>query len=997
MTLKVQSGATNGVNGTINVSGGPLAGGGGGTIDLHNKGTGGINITNGNNLVFAPGIGGGDGGRLSLNAGKGPLTISTGTLNANASGPGNYRGGRIDLRGTTITVTGGSTALTANGVGQGNGGNIIVETTTGNITLGGIGDIGTISATGGSINGSTGGNVTVSAGGLLTLGSTINVASTAANGNGGNITLAAGSAVPGTNLDVIFNGASGTNLNTSGTGTGSGGNIALISSGNIILSGANNAPGLVSGGGKINIIAGTAFTSAGRRITIAGASSTGGYITSANGHAPIISTGGNILMVAYAGSGTLSGGIGVVDSMPITSGGTGAGINGDVTIIAGGVSPSVINLSTINTAGGGGGGGNVTIIGAQPVINGTLTIINGKITTGSLSPGIDPASDIITGAITTSSGNVLIAGGANVTTSTITTGFWLPTSSGFGNGFGNSGSVNITSSGGALNLGAISTNGLVPGNFAGNITLTAPGGITIGDINANGYISSTGGIITITTPGAIVGTFINATGSLGGSAGSIFTTSSTLSLSGTNGYGDSVDASSGGGNAGNVSITTTSSQTFIVGGNFGGNGVAADIRADGLNGGFVTLTNYGNSNTGNQIINGSVSANGTTGFGGMVLFQGQQPAGSAPLISTIDGFVEATNFGNNSGIIGFNGGPGQNISLFGTGFVDAGNVVRIGNLNPTTLAFQSPSAGRIFISPSLHLGNRVEPSLTPTTFSRPTTTVPNFLDLSKTAVDYTPFHRFPYIDPYNNPPSVFQLAARNTNLALIPGTKFFNHNFEGSQLSKLIKDGLVIASNTGNNYLNIDRGNVLLSPKEDIVVGTHEGNVYVSSGATLFLMESGHDVVLYDLCQSKPKQVSVVVNKHKLFLEPGLMLVLTRQNTQNFEDINADCHYVNYTNVKLLNIGEQEVKAFMANFSTSSAVLSVEPLQQLLASSEKEDKSVLNQIAKSAVIMGGFSTQLEPAAGTQIAAKQPTNSDAGIQAIHPGMMQIGTTNRQVTK
>jgi len=316
-------------------------------------------------------------------------------------------------------------------------------------------------------------------------------------------------------------------------------------------------------------------------------------------------------------------------------------------------------------------------------------------------------------------------------------------------------------------------------------------------------------------------------------------------------------------------------------------------------------------------------------------------------------------------------------------------------LNPTTLAFQFPSGGSIFISPTLRLANIVEPSLPSSSFGTPTTT-PNLLNYSRTAVDDTPFHRFPYIDKYDYPPSIFQLAARN-NLAFIPGTKVYGSSFAGANLNKLIKDGLVIASNTGNNYLNIDRGNVLLSPDKDIIVGTHEGNVYVSRGAIIFLMESGHDVVIYDFSQNNSKQVSIIINKHKVFLEPGMMAVLTRQNVKQFEDIDADCHYVSYRNARLLNLAEKEIKVFMAKFSTSSAVLNVEPLQELLASSAKEDKIVLNQIAKSAVIMGGFSTEFEPSTATQLAAQQQNNEPATQQAIHPAVTQIGASGRQVTK
>jgi hypothetical protein len=329
--------------------------------------------------------------------------------------------------------------------------------------------------------------------------------------------------------------------------------------------------------------------------------------------------------------------------------------------------------------------------------------------------------------------------------------------------------------------------------------------------------------------------------------------------------------------------------------------------------------------------------------------------------------------------------------------------VRVGNLNPTTLAFQFPSAGHIYISPSLHIANSLEPSNLRPGPTVPTTSTPNYEDLSKTAVDYTPFHRFPYIDLYKEP--VYQLAANRYNLVTIPGTKVFNHTFEGTQLSQLVKNGLVLASNTQANRLDIDRGNALVAPDKEVVIGTHEAEIHIAPGAVVFVMEDGADVVLYGLSQNNSKQVSVILNanKHQLFLEPGLMLVLTRQDAHKFEDIDADCHYVSYRNAKMLDIDEKDIKVFMANFSTSSAVVNIEPLQQMLASSDQKDKSVLDQIAKSAVIMGGFHTQVEPPS-TQIASKQPrngsaadsqNNSQAATAPMHPSM-QIGTSG-QVTR
>src|SRR6202035_2939105 len=112
-------------------------------------------------------------------------------------------------------------------------------------------------------------------------------------------------------------------------------------------------------------------------------------------------------------------------------------------------------------------------------------------------------------------------------------------------------------------------------------------------------------------------------------------------------------------------------------------------------------------------------------------------------------------------------------------------------------------------------------------------------------------------------------------ISTIPGARSYNHTFTGKEIGQLTNDGMQLYNNTAINHLNINRGNVLVAPDKDIIVSTHEGNLQISSGAIAFVMESGHDVVIYDLRQSGPKQLTVMVNQHQLNLHPGHMMVLT--------------------------------------------------------------------------------------------------------------------------
>src|SRR5262249_42193687 len=136
-----------------------------------------------------------------------------------------------------------------------------------------------------------------------------------------------------------------------------------------------------------------------------------------------------------------------------------------------------------------------------------------------------------------------------------------------------------------------------------------------------------------------------------------------------------------------------------------------------INGGYITFTNYGDttgsSPKGNQIVDSSASvlANGTTGNGGNILFQGNVPS---TLIVTVNGLVQATNTADTSGLIGFNGGPSEDVTLNGNGTIHAGQYVEIGNLSSSpVLAAQmstvlpTQSAGTITIASTLTAGNEI--------------------------------------------------------------------------------------------------------------------------------------------------------------------------------------------------------------------------------------------------------------------------------------------------
>ena len=256
---------------------------------------------------------------------------------------------------------------------------------------------------------------------------------------------------------------------------------------------------------------------------------------------------------------------------------------------------------------------------------------------------------------------------------------------------------------------------------------------------------------------------------------------------------------------------------------------------------------------------------------------------------------------------------------------------------------------------------------------------------------YADSEKLAFVQPPSSPMSTCKAALeQETRLVeaqahVVPGVAIYAHNFGYDEANRLAKDGVLIGTDSVGNYIDLQSGNILLSPEKDIIVNTHAGKIYIESGATVFISELGNNVVIYDLHQTQPKQVSIMLNKHKLVMEPGRMLVVTAQNIDDFEQLEVNCHCVTYRNAKPVNMNVNGVKAFLAEFSIASALVTIQPLQRLTVSSHKQDQIALERILKGAVILGDFAMSTE----------QPTTASSSATAAHadPGAINIADAGK----
>ena len=490
--------------------------------------------------------------------------------------------------------------------------------------------------------------------------------------------------------------------------------LAIVAGGSILSSGGS----LITDGGDLTLIAGAKYTTNDGTVnfstapnwntilTINGASATGGAVnlTGSAGTAPIgaISTaavtagdGGDVTMVAYAGSAANSGTV----ILPATSLINTNGINrmathtttdidsnnGNVTIIANGTSPNgAIAIGSIVADAAWGGGGVITLASATPVATGTTVagktvayeLVNGQ-PFGTFTPGTATGTGIITiggsvsgyqalantfevgGTLTvTTNGAVSIKGnledegifvttGAAFTQSTNWTagGISVTTPGAFVQAAGST--VIMDGEGGQYNISAGS---VVFNGTTGFQTQLSPGTLNVTTAaNSNDIISSTG-VININN--------------------AVFNNASTITVNGALGTNTNPDGPPGSGNltfnnSGNIQFvgtgTINNSGTFTA--TATGNITISSTNAPGINasgtnpngwvfnaGGFLALPT--NSLT--------VSADPTTGNGGTVnlTYHSVNGVGLAYPGSATSPFIITANAGNgtaeNGGIVNIN-------------------------------------------------------------------------------------------------------------------------------------------------------------------------------------------------------------------------------------------------------------------------------------------------------------------------------------------------------
>lgn len=434
--------------------------------------------------------------------------------------------------------------------------------------------------------------------------------------SGGNfITSGTGIWIAGTS--GAFNNSTGGTLKLTGNMSFSGGNIALVSSGDIDLSGVTLNTTGTTNGGALTMLAGYNFSG--------GFTSTTNYSTASIFNLSANATGGSI--------------IGTPDLLADAQNGNA----GKVTLVANGGSNSgsgLIDVGSISATGTNGAGGLVTVIAENGITVGSID------TTGTTSSGnvnLAIASAVLPGSFAINSGNPngQITSGA-ATAGNLSVGLIQAGSA----------TVNLT---GALGVSdTLSVTGLVQ---AGTIALNAGAGASsFASASAANFSSTSNGAVSFTNTGALsLGTLsgtqsltVVAGGAVTGGSGSV----TNLNVTGSNSAGNTAVQ------LGAVSVTNNATLTSTGGGNVMG------------------ALNAGNSLT--IVSSGDIGASGNS-FSTNAATISASAANSIFLASTSTSDVSLTVGGLASNGTLSVAGQG-NLTLLGTVNADTVSIINVGNL-----------------------------------------------------------------------------------------------------------------------------------------------------------------------------------------------------------------------------------------------------------------------------------------------------------------------------
>ena len=184
-------------------------------------------------------------------------------------------------------------------------------------------------------------------------------------------------------------------------------------------------------------------------------------------------------------------------------------------------------------------------------------------------------------------------------------------------------------------------------------------------------------------------------------------------------------------------------------------------------------------------------------------------------------------------------------------------------------------------------------------------------------------------------------------------------SFNAAEMNRLAAQGAIVTGSSVSNFLKLEKGNVLFTPADDIVIALQEGTVYIPGGSVALVVETGHDAAIYCLHQPPLRNVKVVSANRTTALMPGRQMVLTRAKSGSFNSLDSSLRTIAHRNENSAVLGDG-IRTFFADFSIESALMNVAPLRSMVDSSRPTDRRLVDRMLKDAVILSEIAFQSSP-------------------------------------
>lgn len=725
-------------------------------------------------------------------------------------------------------------------------------------------------------------------------------------------------------------------------------NISLFARGNISIAGDTDTHSGVFGKNVV-MCAGCLpqLSSISSSISASTPSQTGGQISlftnivpTALSVLPVTTFGGGNNLLALAGA-TPAPGAGTFNfnsGSSINTFGSPAG-SGNIFLLASANSGTSMNIGSVISNGGNNlTPSNITIATASGIGSAVSTFPSGALSYGFAIGETQPAS-AITGDINSNGGSIDLTAGNNFTAKSIVATQRL------GNGPG--GRTNLNVSNGELSTGSITTNGYSSSGGTINLDLSQ---LTVTGTNAAGASIQASGIV----GGALYGNIRSNAPLVIGSAAGSNRLASDIKVEGTNATGGVINLSTGG--ALNVNKT---------------------ISANGLAGGSTRLSSATNSMSISP--SGVISSNGTTGTGGFVTLAASTPGSTLTVAN--DGLVSASNNAKTNGRVGFSAGYGGSVTVTGNGNLLGGEFVSAGNLDQF-LAPLSTSASavlnlhqnsilsQLLLSP---VGPPPQPSLSQASSNQSVSTAlnitPLLLPTSFASIQKDSAISSTIIRTDQTPPRKGTLNGEVTytfaNSSQIAGqAQIFCTSFDNTTISLLRNSGIIIGNGSTQNFLDLQKGGVLLSPaNEPIIIKTNEGWVHLNPGSIAYVIAGEKDLTVLALSENRLGDIKVISCKRSIDLRFGEFLLINRGEAS---EVDAAMHIPAASrNMNRQSLPEGRT-AFTGEFSVPSAVAKIGLISAMLKqrSLPLADRKRLEQVLKNAVVLSIVTAKHGPYQGS---------------------------------